>query len=105
MEFVGLLRHNHPLSAVYYSCPFPRTLGTGMSDEQRIIYNRVASRLGAMARSAARHEGFGYILNGCLWMSVRKWRENPEYFQEDGLHLNAVGREVVAQGWVLALST
>jgi lysophospholipase L1-like esterase len=103
LQFVQRLEANHPMARIIYSSPFPRTVGPGLTAEQKLVYNREAVRFGAMARSSANQEGYECSLNGGLWLKVRKWLENPKYFLPDGLHLNELGQKVVADGWISVL--
>jgi lysophospholipase L1-like esterase len=100
LSFVTLLRINHPMSRVYFSSVFPRSTGPRMNEVQKISYNKLASRFGVLTQSTCKKEGIDFTLNGVLWLSVRKARENPNYFLGDGLHLSAPGQEVVARDWM-----
>jgi lysophospholipase L1-like esterase len=100
LSFLALLMGNHPRATVFFSCPFPRTIGPGFTNDQRMVYNRTATRLGAMARSAANRSDFQCLLNGGLWKSVRKCQERPGILLPDGLHLSEAGRKVVVDGWI-----
>jgi lysophospholipase L1-like esterase len=102
-SFVKELQEDHPLALVIYSSIFPRTVCSNFTLAQKLIYNRLAVRFGAMARSSSNTEGYVCVLNGGLWSKVRKFIEHPRYFLPDGLHLNDEGRKVVCAGWISVL--
>jgi lysophospholipase L1-like esterase len=100
LSFVYLLKANHPMAGVWYSSVFPRSTGPRMSEDQKISYNKLASRFGVLTQSTCRKENIEFTLNGVLWLSVRKARENPDFFLEDGLHLSVSGQKAVARDWM-----
>ena len=104
LDFVSLLRSNHPTARVHYSSVFPRKVGPHMNDAERASYNKLASRYGCLTQSTCKKEGHRFMLNGVLWLSVRQARENTACFREDGLHLSAIGQEVVARDWMRELT-
>jgi lysophospholipase L1-like esterase len=104
LEFVALLQGNHPRAKVVYSSVFPRSTGPRLTDGERHSYNKVASRYGCLTQSTCKKEGINFVLNGALWLSVRKAKENPTFFMEDGLHLLSSGQKIVARDWIKAVA-
>ena len=105
LDFVALIQGNHPSARVFYSSVFPRSTGPLMTDGERHSYNKVASRYGCLTQSTCKQNGISFVLNGALWVSVRKARENSDYFLRDGLHLTKAGQEIVARDWLQAISS
>jgi lysophospholipase L1-like esterase len=105
LSFVSQLQANHPVARVIYSSVFPRSTGPLMSDSERHSYNKVASRYGCLTQSTCKQNGINFVLNGALWISVRKARENPVFFLGDGLHLRKAGQEIVARDWMQAIAS
>jgi lysophospholipase L1-like esterase len=100
LSFISLLKTNHPMASVWYSSVFPRSTGSRMNEDQKVSYNKLASRFGVLTQSTCRRERIDFTLNGVLWLSVSKAKENPDFFLEDGLHLSVSGQEVVARDWM-----
>jgi lysophospholipase L1-like esterase len=101
-RFCYVLRSNHPQALFVMSSAFPRTVGPYMDIVKKRQYNRLAVRFGAMVRSYAIQQNFGYVLNSELWVSIRQLEEHAGLFRTDGLHLTSAGQNIVADGWVVA---
>jgi lysophospholipase L1-like esterase len=102
-SFITLLREHHPSARIIYSSVYPRSAGPHLDESEKISYNKLAQRYGVLTQSTCKREGISLILNGTLWTSVRQGKENSEYFLADVLHLNTLGKKVVAVGWIEAM--
>jgi lysophospholipase L1-like esterase len=100
LSFISLLKGHHPSARIIYSSIYPRSVGPYMNDSERASYNRLAYRYGVLVQSTCKREGISFMLNGTLWISVRKGNENSSYFLSGGLHLNTLGKKAVAEGWI-----
>ena len=100
VSFLRLLRERHTESKIYYSTMLPRGEGRMLSEAKKIQYNTLAARFGVLAQSTCRREGFVFLLNACLWQSVRQKIENPDIFDVGGLHLHETGKKMMVKGWM-----
>jgi lysophospholipase L1-like esterase len=102
-SFVTLLRDHHPSAQIIYSSVYPRSVGPHLDETEKRSYNKLPQRYGVLTQSTCKRKGISFILNGTLWSSVRQGKEISEYFLADGLHLNTLGKKVVAVGWIGAM--
>jgi lysophospholipase L1-like esterase len=100
LSFLGLLQEAHPELKLFYSTMLPRASSRVMSEEKKSQYNSLSARFGVRAQSSCRREGYGFLLNACLWQSLRQKIENPDFFDAGGLHLNKTGKRVMVEGWM-----
>jgi lysophospholipase L1-like esterase len=100
LAFVALVRGHFPTSNFYLSGLFPRKSSRRMTSDEALKYNKLARRFNEMVRSASKSIGFRRLLNCFLWGSVRQAIVDPQFLDEDGLHLNAVGRKALCVDWL-----
>jgi hypothetical protein len=99
-EFICILKSENPGALLYVSSIFPRCIGRGFTEADRLMYNRLCVRCGELTRSSGNKDGYSTMLNNPLWVSVRKRVERSELFMPDGLHLTKVGRRAIVQHWI-----
>ena len=75
-----------------------------MSEGDRDSYNRLACRFGVRATTSCHDSGFQVLQNFCMWKSVRKSTEDISLLDEGGLHLNVIGKKVLVDYWIAAIS-
>ena len=100
VSFLRLLRERHAESKIFYSTMLPRGVGRMFSETKRIQYNTLAARFGVLAQSTCRREGFGFLLNSCMWQSVRQKIGKTDIFEVGGLHLHEGGKKMLVKGWM-----
>jgi hypothetical protein len=100
LEFLHLLEENHPTARVIYSSLLPRGASSRMSEGEKDSYNRLACRFGVRATTSCQSEGFMVLQNFCMWKSVRQSIEDVSLLDEDGLHLNPLGKKTLIQFWI-----
>ena len=103
MEFVDLISRLLGGVRVIYSSLFPRSIGHGMDASDKYKYNKLAARYGVRAKSTCSSVGVPCVLNGGLWISVKRGLERASLFDAGGLHLSHDGRVVVVEGWIIAI--
>ena len=104
LDFLQLLARNHDQARIIYSALIPRGVGPYMSEGDRDSYNRLACRFGVRATTSCHDSGFQVLQNFCMWKSVRKSTEDISLLDEGGLHLNAIGKKVLVDYWIAAIS-
>ena len=93
--FADLLKENHPDSILYVSSLFPRTVGTGFTDVDRVIYNRLCVRFGELTRSFVKKQGHEYFMNSPLWTAIGKvWCVNIRWITSQQRREDTCGSRV-----------
>jgi hypothetical protein len=103
IDFCHQIKEDLPYAVVYFSCAYPRTLGSQFEDKQRLAYNKLAYRFGQMVQSGARDGRYICLRNKCLWEVLRRGLEHSCYFLPDGLHLCPFGNFVIINTWIKRL--
>jgi lysophospholipase L1-like esterase len=104
-RFANEVARNFPASRIIVSSLFPRVESARYGEVLVGRYNKMARRFGERLRSRGNQtiSSFGVIINRRLWGRIARWEVRPGNHKDDGLHMNAVGRGVVADGWIEAL--
>jgi lysophospholipase L1-like esterase len=103
MRFMDEVSRDLPMARVVYSSLFPRAVGNSMSPEEKVMYNTEACIYGEMVARASVAEHRNFVLNRSLWESPVDGLERPTLFMPDGLHLNWLGKRLVAREWMRAM--
>jgi hypothetical protein len=93
-----------PGCKVIYSTMFPRSEGPYLEAECILTMNYYTVYLfGKSVQEKCSVSGRMYTLNTGLWFSPREGRHHAVYFMPDGVHLNNLGKDEVARGWIRAV--
>jgi hypothetical protein len=106
IQLVNELLLNHPNIKPAISSIYPRTFTyrSYLSEEEVLSYNQKAKRHGSHLKSITQNTNITCLLNNCLWHRVSKAEENTTRFDNGGLHLTDVAKEVVAREWLTLIS-
>jgi lysophospholipase L1-like esterase len=104
-RFANEVARSVPGSKVIVSSLFPRVESTRYGAVFVERYNKMARRFGERLRSRGNQtiSSFGVTINRRLWGRIARWEVRAGNHNVDGLHLSAVGRGVVADGWIEAI--
>jgi hypothetical protein len=103
MELASEISTNFPAAKLIISSMLPRTDGGGVLEEEALSYNRVAKRFGQMLVKASYSGEAPYFvpaMNRGIWRSLSSAQANASLFDVGGLHLETIGKGVLAKGWV-----
>jgi lysophospholipase L1-like esterase len=102
LQLVDELCSNHPAIRPFISSIFPRTYtARSYLPEQEITpYNKKIKRHGQHLLSITEDTITTTLLNMCLWHRISSACEDPEPFDEDGLHLTKKGKLTVVHEWL-----
>jgi lysophospholipase L1-like esterase len=103
VNFATRVQHDNPLAKVFLSSILPRkhTYSSCLSEEQTLTYNKLAVRHGLRLKKKAAEVDLEVLLNTFMFKRVYKFEEKKELIWDDGLHLNAEGKGVLANGWMI----
>jgi lysophospholipase L1-like esterase len=106
IQLINELSLNHPNIKPAISSIYPRTFTyrSYLAEEEVASYNQKAKRHGSHLKSTTRNTNITYLLNNCLWHRVSKAEENTDSFDNGGLHLTDVAKELVAREWLTIIS-
>ena len=106
LAFGLVLQVHHPHAKVMISATFPRChkrysilSKAGVTD-----FNTKMKRHGQRVRTLAKRNNLGYILNNFSWGKISQCLENPDFYMEDGFHLNSKGMHAQAKEWLQHLA-
>ena len=106
IEFAVEILSSFPSSELYISSLLPRVAGSGLSAEGAKKYNRLAKRFGEhMLTQSKKLRCFTPILIRGLWGRISLYEAMSGAFRRDGLHLNKIGRDILAESWVSTMIT
>jgi lysophospholipase L1-like esterase len=101
IEFAVEILSTFPNSELYISSLQPRVAGIGLSEEGAKKYNRLAKRFGEhIVTQSKKLRCFTPILVRGLWGKISLYEAKLGVFRRDGLHLNKIGRDIMAEKWV-----
>ena len=100
LGFIDRIQSDLPPCRIHYSSIFPRTVGYKMGKVAKETYNAMAVEYSREVTELFQRRRMPYIINDSLWFSMPEGREHPVFFQTDGLHLSALGREFVIREWM-----
>ena len=106
-RFANEVARDLPASRIFVSSLFPRVESVRYNETLVGRYNKMARRFGERLRSRSNQtiSSFRAIINRSLWGRIARWEVRSGNHKDDGLHMNTVGRGVVADGWIVALMT
>ena len=98
------IEEDFPWSKVFVSVPFPISEGPLMDGVRKTAYNLMIFGYGAMIKTVYPSRGTNYVMNRCMWFIPSEGRQQSVFFRPDGLHLNRLGCDAVAAGWLRQIS-
>ena len=103
--FANEVKINFPTSKFLLSSTLPRhhTHSSNLTLPKVLTYNKSCKRLGQGLRHDAALHGTQVCLNNPFWSKISKAIEAPEFYLQDGLHLNPAGKQVLTRAWLTDL--
>ena len=77
-----------------------RVDGPKLAGPSRVDYNLMVYSYGQMMRDVLLNRGMNFVMNRSLWYQPSQGIAHAVYYCSDGLHLNALGCEAVAEYWL-----
>jgi hypothetical protein len=101
MELKDEIHFNFPTATIFISSLLPIVSLWEFDEERTWRYNRIACRFGQMVFSRSKNEGSYYLplQNREMWGRITQLEASSNCYDDEGLHMNALGRRVIVFGW------
>jgi lysophospholipase L1-like esterase len=102
LQLVDELSTNHPSIRPFISSIFPRTFTARsyLPESEITPYNKKVKRHGQYLLSITQDTLTTALVNLCLWHRISSATEDPDPYDEDGLHLTKEGKLLVVREWL-----
>jgi hypothetical protein len=104
LEFVVEVRASFPDAKIFVSTLLPRVSSRRLSNLQATQYNRLCKRFGQHLLTNQPIHNYIAILNRPFWLRISLAEPNGQLLSPDGLHVTNVGRDVLAELWLIVMT-
>ena len=102
LKFALIIKRHYPLARVFISAMLPRTFShrVAFTRSDVMAFNTRAKRHGQRVRTLAGRNGLECVINNFVWRTITTSTEESDYYENDGIHLDAGGMKMQTREWL-----